>query len=62
VSTLLILKRIMAKIDSESSLKPCDDFDMMCGSGTGGHICSSPTIEQDTDNSELWLSYSVYFV
>ena len=40
LSELLILKEIMERIQYKSKLPtvplPCEYFDMMCGSGTGG--------------------------
>jgi len=38
LSTLLILKRLMEMIDPESPPKPCDYFDMMGGTSTGGFV------------------------
>ncbi|KAH8175178.1 patatin-like phospholipase domain-containing protein [Sarocladium implicatum] len=36
VSSLLILQRLMEAIDSGSPPKPCDIFDMIGGTSTGG--------------------------
>ena len=38
LSTLLILKQLMESIDSNSPPKPCDYFDMIGGTSTGGLI------------------------
>ncbi|KAI1389529.1 acyl transferase/acyl hydrolase/lysophospholipase [Hypoxylon trugodes] len=38
ISSLLILKRLMEGIDRENPPKPCDYFDMICGTSTGGLI------------------------
>ena len=36
LSTLHILKRLMRSVDSKSPPKPCDVFDMIGGTSTGG--------------------------
>jgi patatin-like phospholipase/acyl hydrolase len=36
LSTLYILKNLMEAIDRESPPKPCDFFDMIGGTGSGG--------------------------
>ena len=36
LSTLLVLKELMKEIDPETPPKPCDVFDLICGTGTGG--------------------------
>ena len=38
LSTLQILKQLMDTIDPESSPKPCDYFDMIGGTSTGGLV------------------------
>ena len=38
LSSLMILRRLMETVDSESSLKPCEYFDMIGGTSTGGII------------------------
>jgi patatin-like phospholipase/acyl hydrolase len=36
ISTLYILKEIMASVTADPSPKPCDYFDMIGGTGSGG--------------------------
>jgi hypothetical protein len=36
LSSLMILKELMNAINSEKPPKPCDVFDMICGTSTGG--------------------------
>ena len=38
LSTLQILKQLMETADSESPLKPCDYFDIIGGTSTGGSV------------------------
>ena len=38
LSSLRILQRIMERINPTSPPKPCDHFDMICGTSTGGLI------------------------
>jgi patatin-like phospholipase/acyl hydrolase len=42
LSSLVILKELMAQISrrygNTSKLRPCDYFDLICGTGTGGLI------------------------
>jgi patatin-like phospholipase/acyl hydrolase len=38
LSTLYILKNIMEAIDRENPPKPCDFFDMIGGTGSGGYV------------------------
>ncbi|KAL2195223.1 acyl transferase/acyl hydrolase/lysophospholipase [Corynascus similis CBS 632.67] len=38
LSSLMILRRLMATVDPEGSPKPCDYFDMISGTSTGGLI------------------------
>lgn len=38
VSSLCILKDIMSKISDDKDIKPCDYFDMMMGTSTGGFV------------------------
>jgi patatin-like phospholipase/acyl hydrolase len=38
LSTLQILKQLMAVVDPESPPKPCDYFDMIGGTSTGGFV------------------------
>lgn len=38
LSSLLVLKQIMESIDPLDPPKPCDYFDMICGTSTGGLI------------------------
>lgn len=38
LSSLRILQRLMASIDPVNPPKPCDYFDMICGTSTGGLI------------------------
>jgi len=38
LSTLQILKQLMGTIDPESPPKPCDYFDMIGGTSTGGSV------------------------
>ena len=41
LSTLQILKQLMDTIDSESPPKPCDYFDMIGGTSTGGLVVTA---------------------
>jgi patatin-like phospholipase/acyl hydrolase len=38
LSSLLILQRLMETIDSERPPKPCDYFDIIGGTSTGGYF------------------------
>lgn len=38
LSSLIILKEIMESIDRENPPKPCDYFDLIGGSGSGGFV------------------------
>jgi hypothetical protein len=38
ISSLMILDQLMQTIDPESPPKPCDYFDMIGGTGTGGWV------------------------
>ena len=38
LSSLQILKKLMDTVDPGSSPKPCDYFDMIGGTGTGGFV------------------------
>ena len=38
LSSLIILRRLMATVDPELPLKPCEYFDMIGGTSTGGLI------------------------
>ena len=40
LSTLQILKQLMETVDLESPPKPCDYFDMIGGTSTGGSVPS----------------------
>ena len=40
VSELFILRHIMSLIDVDDLRKPCDVFDLICGSSTGGYAFS----------------------
>lgn len=41
LSSLIVLKEIMESIDRENPPKPCDYFDLIGGSGSGGFVCHS---------------------
>jgi len=41
LSTLQILKQLMETIDAESPPKPCDYFDMIGGTSTGGSVLAA---------------------
>ncbi|KAH6986805.1 acyl transferase/acyl hydrolase/lysophospholipase, partial [Ilyonectria destructans] len=38
LSSLMILQNLISTIDPDSPPKPCDYFDMICGTSTGGLI------------------------
>lgn len=38
ISSLVILKHIMEKIPGAKGKKPCEVFDMICGTSTGGYV------------------------
>ena len=42
LSALVILKRLMETIDRENPPKPCEYFDMIGGSSTGGYVSQLP--------------------
>lgn len=41
LSALIILQQLMETIDPDSPPKPCDYFDMMGGTSTGGWVIAS---------------------
>ena len=41
LSSLIILEELMRKINPENPPEPCDYFDMMGGTSTGGYACYS---------------------
>jgi len=41
LSSLYILQRIMFSIDPDNPPKPCDYFDMIGGTSTGGYVSMS---------------------
>jgi hypothetical protein len=44
LSSLYILQKLMQRINPESPPKPCDYFDLICGTSTGGY--SVPPVYQ----------------
>lgn len=40
MSTLCIIEELMRKVDKENPPKPCDYFDMIGGTSTGGLVCT----------------------
>lgn len=51
-SSLLILQSLMHQINSDNPPKPCDVFDMIGGTGTGGYGCHFPLVAK-TDSFSL---------
>jgi patatin-like phospholipase/acyl hydrolase len=41
LSALIILEQLMETIDPETPPKPCDYFDMIGGTGTGGWVVAA---------------------
>lgn len=41
LSSLMILEQLMQTIDPEHPPKPCEYFDMIGGTSTGGFVCNS---------------------
>lgn len=50
LSTLHILKNIMEAIDRENPPKPCDFFDMIGGTGSGGCVTFLAYLHTTTTN------------
>jgi patatin-like phospholipase/acyl hydrolase len=44
LSSLMILQHIMATVDPQSPPKPCEYFDMIGGTSTGGYVHVPPPI------------------
>lgn len=40
ISSLHTLKALMSKLTGDPNAKPCDYFDMMAGTSTGGYVSS----------------------
>lgn len=40
LSSLMILEQLMQSIDPDDPTKPCDQFDMIAGTSTGGYVLS----------------------
>lgn len=48
LSSLQILKQLMEAIDPDHPPKPCDYFDMIAGTGTGGYVFPSlPSVRRN---------------
>ena len=45
ISSLHVLKAIMKQVAGDPNAKPCDYFDMMCGTSTGGYVAGFGPIE-----------------
>ncbi|RWA06113.1 hypothetical protein EKO27_g8993 [Xylaria grammica] len=44
LSSLFVLRRILTEATGSQETKPCEYFDMMAGSGTGGFVCATDDI------------------
>lgn len=44
LSSLVIIEELMRKIDAQNPPKPCDYFDMIGGTSTGGSVSSSQVV------------------
>ncbi len=44
LSSLMILEQLMKNIDSGAPPKPCDYFDMISGTSTGGLVINTPPV------------------
>jgi patatin-like phospholipase/acyl hydrolase len=46
LSSLMILERLMQTIDPEHPPKPCEYFDMIGGTSTGGFVMPTPQLRE----------------
>lgn len=57
LSSLMVLKRLMKEIDPEFPPKPCDYFDMIGGTSTGGFVsCAMPFLFPRVNAEPFWLA------
>jgi patatin-like phospholipase/acyl hydrolase len=50
LSALMILEQLMEAVDPDAPPKPCDYFDMIGGTSTGGSVVTTAICEERTNS------------